>query len=196
MTRAPVAQWIRVAGFEPVGRKFESCRAYHYKITDIKSFVFGRLFVLSRFSNLFHWFESFMTGIIVRMEKLTEFKGRQISFVETMHVKEGVICDVYSFIGDTTRDLGIVTVRSGHSTPLQRVLEGTNTIEGHLSGSGSLTVGTDTGEETYSFDEKNGGEVSVKVGQIVQWTAAHNSDLIFYEICEPPYQDGRFENLD
>jgi hypothetical protein len=27
--RAPVAQWIRVAGFEPVGRKFESCRVYH-----------------------------------------------------------------------------------------------------------------------------------------------------------------------
>ena len=28
LRRAPVAQWIRVAGFEPVGRKFESCRVY------------------------------------------------------------------------------------------------------------------------------------------------------------------------
>ena len=26
---APVAQWIRVFGFEPKGRRFESCRAYH-----------------------------------------------------------------------------------------------------------------------------------------------------------------------
>jgi hypothetical protein len=28
---APVAQRIRVLGFEPRGRRFESCRAYHGK---------------------------------------------------------------------------------------------------------------------------------------------------------------------
>lgn len=27
---APVAQWIRAPGFEPGGRRFESCRGYHY----------------------------------------------------------------------------------------------------------------------------------------------------------------------
>lgn len=28
---APVAQWIRVFGFEPKSRKFESCRVYQSK---------------------------------------------------------------------------------------------------------------------------------------------------------------------
>lgn len=37
--------------------------------------------------------------------------------------------------------------------------------------------------------------VVVKVDQVMQWHANGYSDLIFYEICEPPYQDGRFENL-
>jgi hypothetical protein len=37
-------------------------------------------------------------------------------------------------------------------------------------------------------------EVIVKVGETMQWVAAE-SGLTFYEICEPPYIDGRFENL-
>lgn len=39
---APVAQWIRVLGFEPSGRKFESCRVYQrIKIRFDWSFFFG-----------------------------------------------------------------------------------------------------------------------------------------------------------
>jgi hypothetical protein len=44
-------------------------------------------------------------------------------FIETMVVKEGVECDVYGFEGDTSKDLGIVRVKKGHKTPLQRVLK-------------------------------------------------------------------------
>ena len=29
----------------------------------------------------------------------------------------------------------------------------------------------------------------------MQWEASKNSNLVFYEVCYPPYQDGRFENL-
>ena len=41
---APVAQLDRAPGFEPVGRRFESCRARHYRIlgywsVGVKSFV-------------------------------------------------------------------------------------------------------------------------------------------------------------
>ena len=28
-----------------------------------------------------------------------------------------------------------------------------------------------------------------------KWTAPSDTDLVFYEICDPPYQDGRFEDL-
>lgn len=31
---APVAQRIRVLGFEPSGRRFESCRVYHKELYD------------------------------------------------------------------------------------------------------------------------------------------------------------------
>jgi hypothetical protein len=29
----------------------------------------------------------------------------------------------------------------------------------------------------------------------MQWAAAVDSELIFYEICEPPYKEGRYESL-
>jgi hypothetical protein len=37
-------------------------------------------------------------------------------------------------------------------------------------------------------------EVEVKIGETMQWQAAPDSDLEVYEICFPPYADGRFEN--
>ena len=36
-------------------------------------------------------------------------------------------------------------------------------------------------------------EVEIKVGDLVQWEAT--KDLVFAEICYPPYEDGRFENI-
>lgn len=132
--------------------------------------------------------------------KLTTFeydgKVLPVEFVETMDVKDGVVCDVYSFIGDTSKDLGIVTVKRGHKTPLQRVLKGDKTIEGFVSGTGVLTVKPKYGKErTYQFNEgSNTSYIEVGVGETMQWLA--DTDLIFYEVCYPPYSDGRFENLE
>ena len=139
-----------------------------------------------------------MTVIIVYMKKLTEFMGRQVSFIETLHVKKGVVCDTYSFVGDSSKDLGVITVSRDQTTPRQRIVQGSTTIEGYLSGHGTLTIKYEKGEtKTYTFGkDSEDGPVDVEIGQIVQLKAAHDSDLVFYEICEPPYQDGRFENLD
>lgn len=120
-----------------------------------------------------------------------------VEFVETMEVKEGVNCDVYTFAGDGSKDLAVVTVDRGMKTPLQRVLKGVTTTEGFVSGKGSLSVTSVDGEvRTYEFDEANTGEaVMVGVGEIMQWHADGDTDLVFYEVCIPPYEDGRFEDL-
>jgi mannose-6-phosphate isomerase-like protein (cupin superfamily) len=132
-------------------------------------------------------------------EKLTNFGHQEtpVHFVETITVKEGVECDVYSFDDDSSKDLAIVRVSKGAKTPLQKVLSGLTTTEGFLTGKGTLTIQSPDGQETsYAFDEQNQGEaILVEVGQIMQWTAGQENELIFYEVCVPPYRDGRFENL-
>ncbi len=133
------------------------------------------------------------------MSKLSNFEWRgealPVAFVETMPVKDGVECDVYQFPGDNTKDLGIVRVSSGNSTPLQRVLKGLHTLEGFMSGSGVLTVINSEGVLTrYEYPHENSpAEVDVQVSETMQWHAT--SDLTFYEVCDPPYEDGRYENL-
>jgi hypothetical protein len=131
------------------------------------------------------------------MDKLSEFKNRKVSFIERMQVKEGVECDTYSFVGDATQDLAIVRVTRGFKTPLQKILHGTKTIEGFLEGKGTLVVHLEDGIiNTLVLDITSANkEVEVKVGQIMQWTASEDADFVFYEICDPPYQDGRFEDL-
>ena len=131
------------------------------------------------------------------MSKMTEFKNRKVSFIETMQVKEGVECDTYSFIGDATQDLAIVRVTRGFKTPLQKILQGNKTIEGFLEGKGTLVVQLEDGTiNTLVLDATSTiKEVEVKVGQIMQWTASEDAGFVFYEICDPPYQDGRFEDL-
>jgi len=112
-----------------------------------------------------------------------------------MTVKEGVECDVYEFLNDATQDLAIVRVRSGCKTPLQRILLGTKTIEGYVSGEAKLVVTRGDGTtQMFKFGtEEVNDPVIVNVGDIMQWESI--SDLIFFEICEPPYEDGRYENL-
>jgi hypothetical protein len=48
-------------------------------------------------------------------EKITHFppdvSGEPVTYVETVAVKPGVMCDVYAFPGDSSRDLAIVTVQ-------------------------------------------------------------------------------------
>jgi len=58
----------------------------------------------------------------------------------------------------------------------------------------------------YSFEFKAGGEtivyraekpllIEVSIGEIMQWEADKESDLHVFEVCYPPYEDGRYENL-
>lgn len=125
-------------------------------------------------------------------------KNQKISFVESLHVTEGVVCDVYTFDGDTSKDLGIIKISPGSSTPLQKVLKGKNTIEGYIRGNGQLEITQPDGKKkTYSVsgETKLPFSIEVKIGELMQWHAEENSKLVAYEICIPPYEDGRYENV-
>lgn len=118
-----------------------------------------------------------------------------VKYVETQLVKDGVECDIYTFDANTSRDLAVVRVAKGFKTPLQKILKGDETIEKYVKGTGTLTVTNADGSEiVHTFpNEAHQDEVVVGIGQTMQWAA--NEDLVFYEICTPPYEDGRFENL-
>lgn len=117
-------------------------------------------------------------------------------YLETMNVAPGVICDVYIHPDTKERDLGIITIDPGAKTPLQRVLTGDLTIEGYLDGEGTLTIThTDGTQSLFELDPSlEGFCFSVEVGELMQYQAAKNSHLKVFEVCFPPYADGRFEN--
>ena len=119
-----------------------------------------------------------------------------VEFVATSQVKEGVTCDVYRFTDDATKDLGVVEVLPGYRTPLQRVLGGESTLEGLLRGQGQLTI-TKDGGQVYVYDFRDPGmfPVSVDRGDLMQWYANGPMPLVFYEVCTPPYEAGRFADL-
>jgi len=127
-----------------------------------------------------------------------EGKKQHISFAETLYVTDGVDCDVYTFTGDTTKDLGIIKIAPSKKTPRQKVLKGDRTIEGYISGKGKLTITKSDGKQAvYIADEKSKTPivVTVGIGETMQWEADKDSGLVAYEICFPPYEDGRYENL-
>ena len=127
------------------------------------------------------------------MNQLTKYNAHPIQFVESSKVKEGVTCDVYKFTDDESRDLGIVSVQKGYKTPLQLVVDGDKTLEIFQSGCGTLTIIDQNGDtREYNFPSKQ-TEVEIKIGETVQWEASE--DLVFAEICYPPYKEGRFKNL-
>jgi hypothetical protein len=137
-----------------------------------------------------------MDEIIKRLGSF-KFEGveQPVSFIESMLVTTGVACDVYSFISDDTKDLGIIRIKAGCKTPLQKVLKGERTIEGYISGNGKLTITkTDGSKVEYPATGKE-LIVTVRIGELMQWQAAADSELVAYEICFPPYTDGRYENL-
>ena len=117
-----------------------------------------------------------------------------VAFVKTEQVAEGVECDVYRFERDETKDLGIIRIQGGHATPFQRVLQGEKTIEGHMSGDGSLYVEKPDGGGTL-YETERPFSTTIETGDVMRWHAVRGSTLVAYEICYPPYQDGRFENL-
>lgn len=126
----------------------------------------------------------------------TEYED-QVSFVETMQVTDGVECEVYSFVKNEGRDLGIIKIEPGKKTPLQRVLQGEKTIEGFLAGKGKLTVTkTDGTQKIHVADGTKPIVVTVQIGETMQWEADPDSNLVAFELCFPPYEDGRFENIE
>jgi len=134
--------------------------------------------------------------------KITKLKFQNqeytLNFIESSQVKEGVTCDVYSIQETDAFDLGVVFVEKGKSTPNQKVLKGEKTFEIFEQGEGSLIINKgQTDEEVYAFSEESENmEITVNINQTMQWQASDGSDLMFYEICYPPYQDGRFENIE
>jgi hypothetical protein len=127
-----------------------------------------------------------------------EDKVQQVKFSETMDVTTGVQCDVYSFVGDDTKDLGIIRIQPKSKTPLQRVLHGDRTVEGYVSGKGKLVIKRANNQiEEYevgkNIDDKL--SINVNIGDLMQWVSSDDSPLVAYEICFPPYQDGRYENI-
>lgn len=132
------------------------------------------------------------------MDKLNVFNLHgvdvEVKFIEHQTVKDGVTCDIYSFVDDASKDLAIVVVERGYKTPLQKVLSGTETVEGFLEGEATLKITDASGEHTmYNFPDKNLKVVKVTIGQTMQWEA--KTKLTFYELCTPPYTNGRFQNL-
>ncbi len=132
--------------------------------------------------------------------EIFEFGGKTqtIVFDSTMQVTVGVNCDVYVFSGDKTKDLGIIRIAPGCKTPLQKILQGERTIEGYISGKGKLTITKNSGEtKTYEvgYEQSSFSPVTVEINELMQWQADKNNPLIAYEICFPPYQDGRYENV-
>lgn len=120
---------------------------------------------------------------------------QDIAYIETMKVKEGVECDVYSFTNDKNKDLGIIRISPGMNTPLQKILKGNKTVEGFISGKGKLVITKVDGRKE-TFEGVSGLEVVVTIGETMQWIAEPGSSLVAYEICYPPYEDGRYQNLD
>jgi hypothetical protein len=134
-------------------------------------------------------------------EKLHSFafegNNMPVAYVETVEVKDGVVCDTYVFRGDESKDLAIVHVAPGERTPLQRVVTGLRTLEGFMSGAGVLRVGNELGEIEFNLhptSPDHDAPIQIEVGHTMQWQAGPDG-LTFYEICEPPYHDGRFEEL-
>ena len=128
-----------------------------------------------------------------------EDKDLAVTFVEHQQVKEGVTCDIYTIDGDVTKDLAIVEIQPGFRSPRQKVLTGTRTIQRFISGSANLYVDElDGGEHTRYFksgEATENSDVEVQIGEIMQWSSLGPDPLVCYEICEPPFDKGRFEDL-
>lgn len=129
---------------------------------------------------------------------ITSFGHEPVTFVRTIPIAEGVECDVYNFANDGTKDLGIIRIKPGSKTPRQKILKGDKTFEGYVSGKGRFTITwADGGHKVYELGSAPRETFSAlaRVGDIMQWEAAPDSPLVAYEICFPPYEDGRFQNL-
>jgi len=126
------------------------------------------------------------------------FDGQEqaVSFIETTHVVEGVDCAVYSFVDDNTKDLGIIKISPSKKTPLQKVIKGEKTIEGYISGNCKLTITKPDGRQEEFVADGSPITAIVNIGELMLWEADPDLGLEVFEICYPPYEDGRFENIE
>lgn len=157
----------------------------HFNLDHSKSY--------KEFPNLIQVIEA--QEILRAPHRLTTFRGQKVVFTETQQVKVGVECDIYSFVGDDTKDLGIIRLEKGATTPIQLIQKGEKTIEGFLYGNATLKTFDSSGRmfERRFWDGNYDGNVELGIGYTMKWRAAEYS--ILYEICYPPYEDGRFKNL-
>lgn len=133
------------------------------------------------------------------------FKGQllPVKHVKTVAEAPGVTSDVYTFLTRnmlraTNRDLAILHFEPGASLPRQRMVQGITTVEGFISGDGILHIVRANGqEETHFFRGRNSGRpiVEVHMDDIMQLRAFKRSPFESFEICYPPYTDGRFQDL-
>jgi len=137
-----------------------------------------------------------MTGILESFSHRN--KTLQVVLQGSFEVFPGVICDVYIHPETKERDLGVITIKQGAKTFPQKVQRGIETIEGYMSGRGKLIIVKPSGDKLV-FNvgpEDEGFSHTVEIGDTMQWQASKDEDLMVFEICYPPYDDGRFENLE
>lgn len=134
-------------------------------------------------------------NIQVESQKLATFRGLPVQFIETQNVRSDVACDVYSFGDDDSKDLGIIRIAKGASTPKQEIMKGDKTIKGFLQGHADFTFSRlGSADTVYDYtDDSYGNDVFLGVGDVMQWRAIE--DTVCYEICYPPFADGRFKEL-
>jgi hypothetical protein len=48
---------------------------------------------------------------------------------------------------------------------------------------------------TYKSDVTGADNQTVHVGEKMQWHNTGDDDLVFFEICIPPFKEGRFKNI-
>src|SRR5947207_150571 len=94
-----------------------------------------------------------------------------IIYKETVTINSTVKCSVYNFAETDGKDLGIITINKGGKTPLQRVVDGERTVEGHLWGKGRLVVTKVDGTKKVYPVSNDTGDFSkdVEVGDLMQW---------------------------
>lgn len=124
------------------------------------------------------------------MNKYTEFLWEKVKFIESSEVKEWVICDVYEFEWNNKKDLWIIYVKSWYLTPRQEILKWDKTIEWIIKW--IWTFISNWKEIICNAEDESLFELSI--WDIMQWKAG--TDLVFYEICYPSYEEGRFKDLD
>lgn len=133
------------------------------------------------------------------------FEGvsQPVEFRETEEIPgyPGVKCDDYDFVGDDSKDLGVIRISEGCSTPRQKINDRKDTkrtVERYASGNGRLIVKKKDGPTAlYEISSRSLAPLSVdvEIGDTMQWQADPDSNLVVYEICIPRFKPGRYTNL-